>query len=194
MAGMSYPPVAFFYPNLSSPLPIEICGLRLNATHDLNALCYENRTFLDFALWKYLKEGNSQLEEVVAPHPPCKRVHGTKAEPKSVVVGMLKNTVKATLLNVTKDSKGKIVGGAGGTPEIQLKNVLLVDNFPVPMHIGTKPERELCQAVSDCYHLIMKQAKGKQLNMTREQFPERYREHPYWTSDVMIMPPVMDRE
>ena len=192
MAGMSYPPFAFIYPNLSSPIPIEIFGLRINATHDLDARCFDNRSFLDFALWKYLKEGISQLEEVVGPHPPCKKIHGTKADEGNIVVGMLKNIIKVTILNVNKESKDKTVGEEG--TEILLRNVLLVENLPVPMHIGTKQESDIYRAVFDCYHSILKQLKGKhaRLNLTKDQFPERYREHPYWTSDTIIMPPYCD--
>ena len=195
---MSYPPFALFYPNKSSSLPIDICGLRVNATHDLDARCFDNRSFLDFALWKYLKEGNDRIGEVIAPHPPCKKIAGTKSETTNVVVGMLKYPVSVTILNEAKDSKGKIIAGAKGTG-VQLRNVLLVQNLPVPIHIGTKAEREIYNAVFKSYQFIMTQGKGNGhqyvlMDMTKEQFPERYREHPFWTSDVILMPPVMDPE
>ena len=137
-----YPPHAIFYPNQSSYIPIEICGLRINATQDLDAFCHENRHFLDFALWRYLKEGNPRIGEVIGPHPPCKKIEGTKADDGNIVVGMLRNTIKVTLLNVTKDSEGRIVAAKDGIP-VYLQNVLLVENLPVPVHIGTKASREI---------------------------------------------------
>ena len=196
MAGLNYdyPPTAGFYPNLATYIPTEIYGLRVNATHDLNAKCFENRSFLDFALWKYLKEGNSQLEEVVGPHPPCKKIELTKVDGGNIVVGMLKNIVGVTLLNVTKDSKGKIVADGEGTPLILfLENVLLVENLPVPMHIGTKANSTIFSAVSHSEELMIK---GKQtrfkldviMKLAKQNFPERYRKHPYWTRDVVIRP------
>ena len=100
-----YPPDALFYPNQQCYIPIEICGLLVNATQDYSAVCHENRHFLDFALWKYLKEGNSQLGEVVAPHPPCKKITGTKVEDGNVVIGMLKNVIRVKIPDLALDKK-----------------------------------------------------------------------------------------
>ena len=187
-----YPPDALFYPNQQCYIPIEICGLQINASQDFITICHENRHFLDFALWKYLKEGNSQLGEVVPPHPPCKKITGTKIEDGSGVIGMLKNII-VVKIPYLDDSRGQPVACREGR-DIKLKNVLLVENLPVPIHIATKYHKQICPSVGDYYHVMMRQGKGKraQVKLAKEHFPERYREHPYWTSSNDEVMPVYE--
>ena len=78
--GGKVPEHATYYPSTLTCIPVDLCGVKLNASHDFMANCHENRHFLDVALWKELKEGNPDLGEATAPHPPCKRLQAHMEE------------------------------------------------------------------------------------------------------------------
>ena len=179
MADEKVPEYAVYYPDLVSCVPVDIYGVRLNASHNAGAVSYENRHFIDVDLWKELKEENPHLEEAVAPHPPCKRLNGTRVEGGNVVIAMLKNQVKVTLVKATKDTDGKKIKMGIGV-DIMLNNVLLVHNLPVPLHISTKADRSL--KITGAFN-----SDGGP-DMKKENFPERYRDHAYWNQDIKLMP------
>ena len=115
----------------------------------------------------------SQFGEVVAPHPPCMRLNGTRAEGGNVVIGMLKNPIKVKLLKATKDTKGRNLGRGQGV-EIELRNVLVVKKLPVPLHISTKAD----WSVLDTGGFDPNFADNRK--MQKGNFPQRFRDHPYW--------------
>ena len=174
MAAARVPDYATYYPSLINCIPVSIYGLKLNASHDGGANCHENRHFMDVALWKELKEGNPHLGEAIAPHPPCKRLQGTRVEGGLVVIGMLKNPVKVTLLTARKDTEGRKIRKGQGV-EITMKNVLLVHNLPVPLHVSSKADwNSVYTGAFDTNHSL-----GP---LDENNFPERYRDHLYWVN------------
>ena len=175
-AGGKVPEYATYYPSLMNCIPVGIYGVTANASHDFMANCHENRHFLDVALWKELKEKNPHLGEAIAPHPPCKRLQGTRVEGGNVVIGMLKNHVKVTLLKAKKDTEGRKIQRGQGV-EIMLKNVLLVHNLPVPLHISTKADRSILNTSAFDYNPKKHVPRAA---MNEDNFPERYRDHSYW--------------
>lgn len=179
MAHGTVPDYALYYPDLMCCVIVDIYGVRLNASHNAMAASYENRNFLDVALWKELKEGNPLLEKTVAPHPPCKRLYGTRTDGGNVVIAMLKNQFKVTLVNAKVDIDGsKIKKGTG--VDILLKNVLLVQNLPVPLHISARGR------VRNTGAFDTKQGP----DMKKENFPERYRDHAYWDKESCTYGPL----
>ena len=162
-----------------SCVPVDVYGVRLNASHNAGAVSYENRHFIDVDLWKELKEGNPHLEEAVAPHPPCKRLNGTGVECGNIVIAMLKNQVKVTLVKATKDTDGKKIKKGIGV-DIMLNNVLLVHNLPVPLHISKKANRGF--TITGAF----KSDHGP--DMEKDNFPQRYRDHAFWNQDFKMMP------
>ena len=173
--GGKVPEYATYYPSTLTCIPVDICGFKLNASHDFMANCHENRHFLDVAMWKELKESDPNLGEAIAPHPPCKRLQGTRVDGGNVVIGMLKKQVKVRLLKAKKDTEGTKIQ-KGQKVEILLKNVLLVHNLPVPLHISTKADLSILNTAAFDY-----KPNGNHLRMEEENFPERYRDHDYWT-------------
>ena len=172
------PEYALFYPSLMNCVIVDIDGVRLNASHNADAVSYEYRHFLDVALWKELKEENRHLEEVVAPHPPCKRLYGTRVDSGNVVIAMLKNQVKVTLVKATKDTDGKKIKKGEGV-NITLSNVLLVHSLPVPLHISSSFDGGmLSTGVFDSSDKTMK----------KEFFPKRYQDHAYCNRDILYGP------
>ena len=174
-AAERIPDYATYYPSLANCLPVKIFGNQLNASHDGGAYCHENRHFLDVALWKELKKDHPELNEVIAPHPPCKRLQGTRVDGGNVVIGMLKNPFKVTLLKARKDIEGRNIR-KGQEVEIRLKNVLLVQDLPVPLHVSSKAEdwRFCNTGAFDTDFSIG--------NLDETNFPQRYRAHPYWAN------------
>ena len=178
--GAAVPQNALYYPHLGFCVPVEIYGVRVNASHDAGALCHENRSFLDVALWRQ----NPRIAEVVAPHPPCKRLNGTRAAGGNVVIGMVKNPVNVTLLRTArKTRRGNIV--AGQPVVIQLRNVLLVKNLPVPLHISVKAEPEFIATGAfgqpPFYMWTKDGTVPDNMKLEKRHFPLRYRDNPYWT-------------
>ena len=155
-------------------IPVDVCGIQFRASHDFTANCHENRHFLDVDLWNELKEKTPSLGEVIAPHPPCKRLQGTRVDGGNVVIGMLKNHLKVRLLKVKRDIEGRKIQ-RGQEVHVMLKNVLLVHSLPVPLHISTKSNIGFLKTGAfDCKH-------NDHLDMEEENFPEKYRDHHYWT-------------
>ena len=93
-SGGKVPLYATYGPSQVNSIPVDVCGIKFRASHDFMAMCHENRHFLDVDLWNELKEKTPSLGEVIAPHPPCKRLQGTRVDGGNVVIGMLKNHLK----------------------------------------------------------------------------------------------------
>ena len=166
-----YPPNAFFYPSVMNCIPVDINGIQVNASHDAGAVCHENRHFLDISLWEELKEKNPQLGETVSPHPPCGTIEGTRVQGLRANK-MLSHPIRVILTGASKDTKGEdIVDGKGA--QIQLRNVLLVQNLPVPLHISAKADRSVANTG------VFNSDQGTKFK--KECFPGRYWNHPYWT-------------
>jgi len=163
-------PKAVFYPALGKPVKLEIEGdmkhnnhrrkRQFMATHDLFALSNETRHFIDEYLWNQLKDDNPLLKELVRPYPPTQYLCGTRAEePGLSILGMLLN--EPTIRFV--DSPG----------EVKLEFVLVVKNLPVPFHINTKTDIAIARKVGS--------VSGE---LTKDWFPRRYHDHPYWNEDL----------
>ena len=88
------------------------------------------------------------------------------------VIGMLSNPIKVALTEGTKDTEGREITDGRGT-EIQLRNVLLVRNLPVPLHISAKADMSVANTGA------FNSDQGTKFK--KESFPERYWDHPYWT-------------
>ena len=173
-SGGKVPLYATYGPSQVNSIPVDVCGIKFRASHDFMAMCHENRHFLDVDLWKELKEKTPSLDETIAPHPPCKMLHGTRVEGGNAVIGMLKNHLKVRLINVKRDTEGKKIQ-KGQEVHVMLKNVLLVQSLPVPLHISAKTNNSFIK--TGAFELNQ----NDQLDMEEDNFPEKYRDHHFWT-------------
>lgn len=160
----SVPPHAFYYPNLCACSTVRLSnGEVINVSNDAMAACHENRHFLDLDLYKKLFPGS--VSDLVAPNPPCSKVEGTKVDGGSRVVGMMAAPLQVVLMGPLSQLK------------IEMVNVLVVEDFPVPLHLSAKDDlsgpRQWCRTGA--------------FNMSREStemaavsFPAQYRHHHYW--------------
>ena len=73
---------------------------------------------------------------------------------------------------------------------MRLARVLVVESLPVPLHVSLKtlyeaaPSREIAAA------LLKFTDSDSDNKFKAEAFPEEYRTHPYWTSNVLLLPAV----
>jgi len=141
------------------------CIRQFIASNDMFvAASASNSHFVDEHLWIQLKDESTKLGELVKPHPPVSHLAATGVHPLGLpVVGMLKNPLPLRFF---------------GTDEpCQMKNVLVIKDLPVPFHINT----DLCNTE-------MLRA-GGDLSLgfiSRESFPPRYRNHPYWVPEAGV--------
>ena len=87
-------------------------------------------------------------------------------------------------LRALRDLYGGIVADGGGV-EVQLNNVLVVQDLPVPLHISAKSKPHMLGtgAFGDAPFFV---GGNNMEELKKESFPERYRGHPYWQNNGVI--------
>ena len=88
--------------------------------------------------------------------------------------GMLDRPLTVRLLN-------------GGRAEVELTDVLVVEDLPVPLHISAKARPELLATGAfgpPPFYLWADVPDNMKLE--KGNFPERYREHPYWQDNGVV--------
>ena len=74
-------------------------------------------------------EGGSELvANCIVPHPPCTAITGNGDWSGQRVVGMLNESLRVKWVSPV----------SGATVILMLENVLIIDQLPVPLHIGCK--------------------------------------------------------
>ena len=78
-----------------------------------------------------------------------------------------------------RNLNGEMVADVEGV-EVQLNNVLVVQDLPVPLHISAKAEPDMLATGA------FNSGTDNMEKMIKESFPKRYRDHPYWIPNGVI--------
>jgi hypothetical protein len=168
--------IASFCPSLCFTLTVRILEApEVQGTHDLGAVNFEVRHFIDQAFLASIPGGQELLESVTTPTPPCSVLYGTKKEGGERVVAMLSKRLKVSCYFVQGARQNSQQDLANGWVQLKLQNVLVVDELPVPIHISLKG-LGLCPLDQTF------------VDMRAELFPSKFRSHAYWnTSDLAFL-------
>jgi hypothetical protein len=101
--------------------------------------------------------------------PLCRTVEWTRTPGGERVIAMLKHRLVVDCLDAA----------TGLWHRLKLRNVLVVDNLPVPLHISSKAILSDLKDAND--KEIIKSMSENGAEFKALQFPEQYRKHPYWT-------------
>ena len=178
----SAPHSADFYPSLSVVLESEVDGRRITATHDLACASPEMRHFVDLDFLLSLPNGNALVQSVVASHPPCSELTGTKnPHGPEAVLGMLPEPLLVHCKAL--DANGAFNSSSDYAVHLELTSALVVYKLPVPLHISVKALTQdfMPQATRNAaWRLpccLMNMASKR---MRAEEFDVSYQQHPYW--------------
>ena len=161
------PNEAFFYPNLCCSLEIRVCGVRAHVSNDFMAFCAENRHYIDVEFLKSLDGGSDLLAGVVPLVPPCTKLTGTGSPGGETVIGMMARPLKISA-----------ICNDGHEVEVKLKNVLVIDRLPVPLHVSSKGLGD------DRGERFGGQFWMNGAQFKAHKFPPEFQDHPYWTNGV----------
>lgn len=162
---MSDDDYAFYYPNLSGLNEVKLLGTKILCSDDLGAGSPELRHFIDYDTLMALD--SSLLDNIVEPIPPCNRIIGRGMKDQKLV-GMLSSQI-IIVQNQTSDSTGL-------TNKVYfiLDNVLVINKFPVPLHVSIK-------------RLMIHSPSLYEFSMRRTRFvaPVSFQNHPYWSDETL---------
>jgi len=166
-AIMSDTTTASFYPNICQTYKVRVLDAEpVNASNDWGTANYEVRHFIDRDYLASIDQEEGIMESLISPTPPCHTVWGTKTEGGETVVGMLSRRLTITLLT---DS-------IHGWQQVKLRNVLVIDRLPVPIHVSLKT---LLKETN--INLSYNSNNSSMLCVT--SVPRSFRDHPYWNDD-----------
>ena len=119
--------IASFYPNLGSLIEVKVNGAEPSvfSTNDYMTANDEVRHYIDEHYLHAFVPGGKELQ-VVDPNPPCTKLGMARNPGGEVVLGMLEKRLAVACFN-PKNSTWL---------QVKLRNVLVVRNMPVPIHIS----------------------------------------------------------
>lgn len=161
--GIGFGDNVYFTPNKSGMNRCEVLsGVRIPLSTDLNAgyLAGEAWSFMDYDFFRLFLFGDPLMLEDRSRASYPRRVHGTGVEPGSEVVGMLKVPLSISILK-----------GARNT--VVVNRILVVKEFPVPLHITVKHMRNLS---------IFDVDRRTATPFQKEFFAPKYQSHSFWTN------------
>ena len=173
--------VAVFYPSLMGMINVHMPNVVVQATTDFGTACSELRHFIDATTLSELNGGASLMTSVVAPQPSVTKMMARGGGGQKIL-GMLSQP----LLAQYTISDGRRVA-------MKLEEVLVIDNFPVPLHISMKrfvvgdKKRE-----HGALHFMLNNLPGMiycsaELPFKASSLPERFHQLPYWTGNSVFI-------
>lgn len=166
--------VASFHPCLGFTIRTHVLDSpnEVNASTDIMVGNFENRHFIDRAYLVRLEGGQDILDNLTDPVPLCTKLMGSKKYQGEKVLGMLhKLRVKCHFEAFKiRDNADPPLSPKSGWVELELQNVLVVEDLPVPLHISMKGLNASCHC-----HIG-----GK---WDASLFPTEYADHPYWNRE-----------
>lgn len=155
------PDRAIFRPNLGGVSRIEINGLSVHVSNDIASQGSGECSFIDRAFATQI----GQKYKRCRPNS-CRLAAKTDLDVVgSVPGGMLISKVCIDATNYPEDTKS-----------MRLDTVLVVDSLPVPMHLHIPPAHMFPVCISF------------RSRLQASRFPPRYQSHPWWSSDVVMLP------
>lgn len=157
-----------FRPNLSSYSLLQIDGRRVKATNDLAAFGSDNKCLIDAAFLCSLPSyGWSAIKELKDPSP----LHTCESKVNMKVLGVLQQPLS---INIQWSPGSR-------RSSVTIQDTVVVEDLPVPFHLSTN------------HPMVKPLLDGRDFDFNSggpapELFPERYRSHPYWTSNVHFIP------
>jgi hypothetical protein len=144
----------------------------VNASTDIMVGNFENRHFIDRAYLVSLEGGQDILDNLTEPVPLCTKLMGSKKDQGERVLGMLHTLRVKCHFEAFKirDNADPPQPPQSGWVELELQNVLVVEDLPVPLHISMKGLNAGCRC-----HIG-----GK---WDTSLFPTEYSGHPYWNRE-----------
>lgn len=178
--GGVVPPVAFFYPNRISAPQVRVDGVLSRVSNDFGAFCHENRSFIDRAFLESLPRGTDLVRNLVEPIPFCAQLDGTKRPGGDQVLGMLPQPLAIEAVASPPAGAPPVAAPQQQPPSsapLTLRNVLVVDSLPVPLHVSTKSLGAVeYQRMQDLPNWGFGAGRLEDAGV----FPARYYQHPYW--------------
>ena len=170
-----------FYPNLCSVYELKVGGNQANATNDFGTVSNEMRHFIDRDFLASTEGGEAKLASLVSPEPACRGLFGAKTPEPLPVLGMLAAPLSAIREYQDKDTlEVKRI-------ELHLRDVLVVEELPVPLHVSFKALEETWPENVPNVLEIFNCNPGASTALSADAFPPMYRIRPYFLSGGIIV-------
>jgi len=166
-----------FYPNLCFTSTVQISGQTIYATNDIGTAVSQpySMIYASFAATLTELQDKKRLTRLVDPSPlvvcTCKgdtmNVPGMFPPSKSIDIIMAPDSEKPNSNRV----------------EITLKHVLVVNNLPVPIHLGMQKSPDFV----DAWENLTFSMTSASISPAKNLFPVQFHNHKYWSSvDIFI--------
>jgi len=160
-----------YYPNLCSTSTVKIAGQTIYATNDIGTSVSQPYSMIDASFAATLTElqDKKRLTRLVDPSPLVVCTCGGGA---MNVAGMLPPSKSIDIIMAPDSEKPN-----SKRVEITLKHVLVVNNLPVPIHLGIRKSPDFVDAWKNLTFIMS----SASISPAKNIFPVRFHNHKYWS-------------